>query len=69
MHGMEKHEGSMMCKCVHHKFVPVLIVVFALMFLLNALDFVSDRSLSIGWPVVVGLAGLLKMTEGRCSCC
>ena len=68
MHEMNKHEGGMMCKCVHHKFVPVLVVVFAAMFLLNAFDVVSDRNLSIGWPIVVGLAGILKMSEGKCSC-
>ena len=57
------------CKCPHHKIIPVLIIVFALVFLLGALDVVSSRFVSISWPILLGLAGVFKLVERKCTCC
>ena len=63
--------GAMnVCKCPHHKTMPVLIVIFALLFLLHALGwFITDHILAVTWPIVVGLAGIFRMSERKCTCC
>ena len=64
------HGGACaMCKCAHHKMTPVLVVLFALLFLLGNLGMVSMKTVDIGWPILVGLAGLMKLTGGMCKCC
>ena len=57
------------CKCPHHKMTPVLVVLFALLFLLGNLGVVGMRVVDIGWPIIVGLAGLMKLTGSMCKCC
>ena len=57
------------CSCPHHKAVPILIVLFALVFLLGALNILSAQVVAIAWPIIVGLAGLAKLSEGGCKCC
>ena len=57
------------CGCVHHKIVPILTVLFALTFLFGAFDVITDRFVEITWPILVGLAGLMKMSERMCKCC
>lgn len=69
MHDMEKHEGGMMCKCPHHKVLPLLVFVFGLTFLLGDFAYLSARTVSVVWPVLVCAAGFMKMMEGGCKCC
>ncbi|MBI3420840.1 MAG: hypothetical protein HY006_02145 [Candidatus Sungbacteria bacterium] len=54
---------------MHHKMLPLLVVVFAITFLLGAFDVISQWAVSIAWPIVVGVAGLSKLMEGSCKCC
>lgn len=75
MHG-EKCEGGMcggmcggVCKCPHHKMVPGLIVLFGLVFLLGTFEVLTSYAVSIIWPILVILGGLMKMMEGKCKCC
>jgi hypothetical protein len=49
--------------------IGVLVVAFGLVFLLGALNVLSDRAVSIAWPIIVILAGLKKLFGGSCSCC
>ncbi|OGL66850.1 hypothetical protein A2753_00145 [Candidatus Uhrbacteria bacterium RIFCSPHIGHO2_01_FULL_47_11] len=56
-----------MCKCPHHKVVPGLVVLFGLLFLLGALGMVSQQTVSIGWPILVILAGLMHWSKGMCK--
>ena len=66
----EKGVHGNVCKCSHHKTVTALVLVFGLLFLLNALGWlISDRVLEIVWPILVIAAGLFEMTSGRCKCC
>lgn len=44
-------------------------LLFALLFLLGALGTVSENTVSVGWPILVGIAALMKLTEGMCKCC
>jgi len=57
------------CKCPHHKMMPLLVVLFALSFLLKALGILTPGSVDIIWPILVGAAGLMKFNEGKCKCC
>lgn len=57
------------CGCPHHKVFPVLIVLFGLLFLLGQMNVVAEKTVSLGWPVLVILAGLFKFTKGMCKCC
>jgi len=62
-------EGMSGCKCPHHKFISILVVLFALLFLLGELGTLSERFVSLSWPILVGLAGLLTLFGGGCKCC
>ncbi|MDO8486117.1 MAG: hypothetical protein Q7S77_00220 [Candidatus Staskawiczbacteria bacterium] len=60
-----------MCKCPHHKVVPVLIILFGLTFLLEALGVLTAGFAGIVWPIIIIAGGLMKwMTKsGMCKCC
>jgi hypothetical protein len=62
---------KMMCKCSHHKVVPVCIALIGLVFLLGALNILSPMMVAILWPVLVIVAGLTKLSGkmGMCKCC
>ncbi len=67
-------EGAMMqqgnvCKCPHHKAFPLLIVLFGLDFLGGALGWWNEDFVSLSWPVLVILAGGMKLVKGKCKCC
>lgn len=62
-------EGKNICKCPHHKMIPALIVLFGVLFLLEALGVIAMSLVSVVWPVLVILAGLQKMMAGKCRCC
>lgn len=58
-----------MCKCPHHKMVPLFIALIGLVFLLQALGTISASFAEIAWPILLILIGLQKMFGGMCSCC
>jgi hypothetical protein len=57
------------CACPHHKMVPGLVVLFGLLFLLGSFGVVSAATVNMIWPILVILAGGMKMMEGKCKCC
>lgn len=57
------------CPCPHHKVVPGLVVLFGLLFLLHAYGTFSNQFVMVAWPVLVIVAGLMKMSTGMCKCC
>ncbi len=59
------------CKCPHHKVIPVLIVLIGLVFLLEGLGVITSGFAMIAWPVLVIAAGIMKWVEksGMCKCC
>ena len=63
--------SKMVCKCVHHKVTPILIILIGLTFLLGALNILSMWAVSIIWPVLLIIAGVKKlaMKSGMCKCC
>lgn len=72
MENMQNMQGMKnMCKCPHHKVVPVLVVLFGVTFLLGAWGTLSWGTVNVVWPILVILAGLIKIGEksGMCKCC
>lgn len=63
-----KEKGGV-CECGHHSIIPVLIILFATNFILGYQGFLSEESVNIIWPILVGIAGIAKLTEDRCDCC
>jgi len=70
---MENMQGNqnVCCKCHHHKVIPVLVILFGLTFLLGTWGTLSSDTVNIVWPVLVILAGLMKLCSksGMCKCC
>ena len=66
-----KMEGGkgMMCKCSHHKVMPILVIVFGLLFLGGALEWVSPMTVMVTWPILVIIGGVMKLSGGMCKCC
>ncbi len=58
-----------MCRCPHHKMVPLGIVLIGLVFLLQALNVLAASTAAVAWPVILILIGLQKMMGGMCKCC
>ncbi len=60
-----------MCKCHHHKAMPVLVILFGVTFLLGNWGTFSQETVNVIWPVLVILAGLMKLgnKSGMCKCC
>jgi hypothetical protein len=69
MEGKMEGKMGMMCKCPHHKVVPGLTVLFGLLFLAGYMGWVSMNTVQLGWPILVILAGIMKMSRGMCKCC
>lgn len=61
--------GKNVCKCPHHSVMPILIVLFALVFLLGNLGVFSMGFVNIAWPIIVGAGGIMKMMSRKCTCC
>jgi hypothetical protein len=48
--------------------MPVLIILFGLVFFLKALNVLSAGATAVIWPIIVILAGLAKWKGGVCKC-
>ena len=57
------------CACPHHKALPVLIILFGLLFLLGKMNIIGQSMVSMWWPVLVIAGGLVKLTKKMCKCC
>jgi energy-coupling factor transporter transmembrane protein EcfT len=57
------------CNCMHHKVVPLVIVLIGLAFLLQAFNVLTPMFVAIAWPVLVIIAGLTKLGGRSCKCC
>ena len=49
-------EGKGMCGCMHHKALPILMILFALTFLGEAMGLWSAMAVSYTWPILLLLA-------------
>jgi len=62
-------QNTVQCSCAHHKVGGVLIILFALTFLLGNLEMISKQIVDITWPILVGIGGVFKLMQGSCKCC
>ena len=60
---------SGMCGCMCHKMLPLLVVVFGLVFVLGNLQILTPVRVMEIWPILVIVAGLTKMMGRKCTCC
>ena len=65
---MEEYSGKA-CGCKHHKVVPLLITLFGLAFLLEAMGWIRYDFFNLLWPVLIILGGLTMLFGSRCGCC
>ena len=65
---MEKDMGKM-CKCPHHKTLPMIAILFGLIFLLKNLGVFTAGFVDIAWPSLLIIWGLMKIAGGKCKCC
>lgn len=58
------------CKCRRNfKIVtPILMILFATIFSLGAQGYLTHYEVSNLWPVLVGLAGIVKLEQANCPC-
>jgi len=66
---MSKKGEGLVCRCPHHKFVPGLVVLFGLLFLLANFGVFSAEFVNVAWPILVLAAGLAKLSGSYCKCC
>lgn len=56
------------CTCIHHKMLPGAVLLISLAFLLKALGVVTVSFVDVVWPVLLGLAMVMKLVSGNCKC-
>lgn len=56
------------CRCVHHKVVPVLVILLGLTFLLGTLSYLPADIARLTWPTLIILIGIVKLCSGGCKC-
>ncbi|MBX4211114.1 hypothetical protein KW783_04060 [Candidatus Parcubacteria bacterium] len=62
-------KGEKTCTCGHHTTIPVLMILFAVTFLLGNQGYLTSSAVQTIWPILVGIAGLVKLAEHHCGCC
>jgi hypothetical protein len=58
---------GMTCKCPHHRMIPWIVILIGLDFLLGATMVLTWTFVDITWPILLIIAGIVKLV--RCSCC
>lgn len=62
-------EQGKVCGCGHHKVMPILVILFALVFLMHALHIVGMGLVNVTWPILLIIAACAKMGGRSCGCC
>ncbi|MEI6805314.1 MAG: hypothetical protein WCK49_02270 [Myxococcaceae bacterium] len=57
------------CRCPHHSFGGVSLVLLALTLFLGNYGIIEEHTASIIWPIFLGLFGASKAFGRRCACC
>jgi len=60
-------ENGQVCKCTHHKVVPLCIILIGLTFLLGQMNVLTAGFVAVAWPVLLIIIGIVKMA--KCKCC
>lgn len=74
MENAPQHQGGDICHhcgycgCFHHKVVSLAVLLIAVAFLLQVWGLVSEVFVAWTWPILLGLAMLIKLGSGKCGC-
>jgi len=60
-------EKGKMCKCTHHKIIPLCIALIGLAFLLAQINVLTAGAVAVIWPLLLIVIGVTKMV--KCKCC
>ncbi len=60
-------DGS--CGCMCHKMLSVLVILFGLVFFLDAMAMIPHATAHMIWPLIIIVAGVTKYFKGSCKCC
>ncbi len=56
------------CGCGCHHYTPIVVILFALLFLVRAMGYVPEPMVAVVWPILVGVIGIIKLSEHQCDC-
>ena len=56
-----------LCKCPHHKVIPIMIILIGLDFLLGAVNVLTMSFVNVSWPILLMIIGATRL--GGCKCC
>lgn len=62
-------DGRMDCRCLHHKVVPLSIMLIGVVFILQQAGVVDANFTSWAWPILITAIGIMKLSRGICGCC
>ncbi len=69
MDNMQMGGEMKVCKCPHHKMMPILLIVAGLVFLAGNMGWLSAYWVGIIWPLLLIIAGIKKLVMRMCKCC
>ena len=69
MENKDMKMDSKTCGCGHHRTFPILVIVLGVVFLLAALNILTMAFVNIIWPIIIIIAGFMKLGGNKCSCC
>ncbi len=61
--------GGKTCGCGCHQAIPALVILFGFDFLLGALGVITWGFVNIIWPILIIIAGCVKLAKRSCGCC
>jgi len=64
---MNPNEAPKVCKCPHHKVMPIAVILLALAFLAADFNWLSWGAVNIIWPILLIIAVAPKLA--CCKCC
>ncbi len=59
---------GLVCRYPYHKIVPLMLILIAFTFILQALNILDTALASMLWPVFLIIAGLTKLSGRACTC-
>ncbi len=62
-------KNNQVCEHHHHSIVPILAILVAISFLLEAQGYLTSDAVRIIWPILLGVGGMVRLVEDRCDCC
>lgn len=62
------NEGKV-CKCPHHKVVPLMILLIGIDLFFGSVGWLSAAFVNVSWPILLIIAGATKLAKGACKCC